>query len=91
MLSSGSVMALVYIYVMHFLVFLPVLIFLAAAFVATLFPRLLARLTNLYYSKIGMKTRVEEEDHDRLSTRIAGAILLVVGCVLAYRWMGFRH
>ncbi len=43
------------------------------------------RLTNAYYSKIRAKTRVAEEDYDRLPTRIAGAILLAVGLVVSYR------
>jgi hypothetical protein len=58
---------------------------LAAGFATTFFPRVMPRLTNAYYSKIGARTRVAEEDYDRLPTRIAGAILLAVGLVVSYR------
>jgi hypothetical protein len=49
------------------------------------------KLTNAYYSKIGMKTRVAEEDYDRLPTRIVGAILLIVGLIVGYRILMSGH
>jgi hypothetical protein len=61
------------------------ILFLAAAFVTAFFPNVLPRLTNAYYSRIGMKTRIAEEDYHRVGTRIAGAILLVLGLIVAYR------
>jgi hypothetical protein len=70
---------------------LPVLLFLAAAFVTAFFPRVMPRLTNTYYSKIGMKTRVAEEDYDRLPIRIVGAILLIVGLIIGYRILMSGH
>jgi hypothetical protein len=42
-------------------------------------------VTNAYYSRIGMKTRVAEEDYYRVGTRVAGAVLLVLGLIVAYR------
>ncbi len=77
--------------VIRYLGLFPVLLFLAAAFVTAFFPRVMPRLTNTYYSKNGMKTRVAEEDYDRLPTRIAGAILLVVGLVVGYRVLISGH
>jgi hypothetical protein len=76
---------------MRLLGLFPVLLFLAAGFATTFFPRLMPRLTNAYYSKIGMKTRVAEEDYDRLPTRIAGAILLAVGLIVSYRFFISGH
>ena len=70
---------------------LPVLLFLAAAFVTAFFPRVMPKLTNIYYSKIGMKTRVAEEDGDRLPIRIVGAILLIVGLIVGYRILMSGH
>jgi hypothetical protein len=76
---------------MHVLGILPIFLFLAAALVATLYPRLLVRLVNFYYSKLGMKTRVAEEDYEHPATRIAGAMMLLAGCFLAYRWIFVRQ
>jgi hypothetical protein len=70
---------------------LPVLLFLAAAFVTAFFPRVMPKLTNTYYSRIGMKTRVAEEDFDKLPTRFAGAILLVLGLIVGYRILISGH
>lgn len=70
---------------------LPVFLFLAAGFVTALFPRVMPKLTNAYYSKIGMKTRVAEEDYDRLPTRIAGAVLFGVGLIVGYRILISGH
>ena len=74
---------MIYSLVIHFLDLFSVLLFLGAAFATTFFPRIMPRLTNAYYSKIGARTRVAEEDYDRLPTRIAGAILLAVGLVVS--------
>jgi hypothetical protein len=38
-----------------------------------------------------MKTRVAEEDYDRLPTRIVGAILLIVGLIVGYRILMSGH
>jgi hypothetical protein len=81
----------IYSLVMRFLGLFPVLLFLAAGFATTFFPRVMPRLTNAYYSKIGARTRVAEEDYDRLPTRIAGAILLAVGLVVSYRILISGH
>jgi hypothetical protein len=70
---------------MHYLGLLPVLLFIVAAFSAAFLPSVMPRMTNAYYSKIGMKTRVAEEDYRRLPTRIAGGILLVVGLFNAHK------
>lgn len=70
---------------MHVIGLLPMFLFLAAGFVTAFFPRVMPKLTNAYYSKIGMKTRVAEEDYDRLPTRLAGGALLVVGFIVGYR------
>jgi hypothetical protein len=70
---------------------LPVLLLLAAAFVIAFFPRVMPKLTNAYYSKIGMKTRLPEEDYDHLPTRIVGAILLIVGLIVGYRILMSSH
>jgi hypothetical protein len=74
-----------YILEMRLIGLIPVFLFLAAGFVTAFFPHVMPRLTNVYYSRIGMKTRVAEEDYNRASTRIAGAVLLVVGLIVAYR------
>lgn len=76
---------------MRLLGLIPVLLFLAAGFVTAFYPRVLPRLTNIYYSKIGMKTRVVEEDYERLPTRTAGGILLIIGIFVAYRFTVSGH
>jgi hypothetical protein len=76
---------LIYSLDMHVIGLLPMFLFLAAGFVTAFFPRVMPKLTNAYYSKIGMKTRVAEEDYDRLPTRLAGGALLVVGLIVGYR------
>jgi hypothetical protein len=70
---------------MHVIGLLSMFLFLAAGFVTAFFPRVMPKLTNAYYSKIGMKTRVAEQDYDRLPTRLAGGALLVVGLIVGYR------
>ena len=76
---------------MRLIGFVPVLLFIAAAFVTTFFPRVMPKLTNAYYSKIGMNTRVAEEDYEKLPTRIAGAVLLVLGLIVGYRILISGH
>ncbi len=76
---------------MHFWAQIPLVFFLIAGFVTAFFPRVMPRLTNAYYSKIGMKTRVAEEDYDRIGTRLAGAVLLALGLVVAYRLVFSGH
>ncbi len=87
-MAKGS---LIYSSEMRLIGFLSVLLFLAAGFVTALFPRVMPRLTNAYYSRIGMKTRVAEEDYDRPPTRIAGAILFAVGLIVGYRILLSGH
>ena len=70
---------------MHVIGLLPMFLFLAAGFVTAFFPRVIPKLTNAYYSKIGMKTRVAEEDYDKPPTRLAGAALFIVGLIVGYR------
>ena len=74
----------VYIVAMRVLGLIPVFLFLAAGFVTAFFPHVM-RLTNAYYSRIGMKTRVAEQDYSRVGTRVAGAVLFVRGLLVAYR------
>lgn len=47
------------------------------AFVMAFFPHVLPRLTNSYYSLIKMKTRVAEEDYEKIGVRLSGAVILV--------------
>ena len=75
----------VYIVAMRVLGLIPVFLFLAAGFVTAFFPHVMPRLTNAYYSRIRMKTRVAEQDYSRVGTRVAGAVLFVRGLVVAYR------
>jgi hypothetical protein len=61
----------------HLFVILALSLLAAMAFCTAFFPHVVPRLTNSYYSLIGMKTRVAEEDYSKLGTRLAGGILLV--------------
>jgi hypothetical protein len=72
---------------MNPLLFLAIPFFITVGFVVALFPRVLPRLTNVYYSKLGMKTRVAEEDYSRLSTRLVGGVMALIGVFLIYRWL----
>jgi hypothetical protein len=56
------------------------------AFCMAFFPRVVPRLTNSYYSLIGMKTRVAEEDYLKLGTRFAGGAILAAEIV----WLFLR-
>jgi hypothetical protein len=82
---------LIYSSEMRVIGLLPLLLFLAAAFVTAFFPRVMPKLTNAYYAKIGMKTRVAEEDYDRLPTRIVDPVLLIVGLIVGYRILMSGH
>jgi hypothetical protein len=69
---------------MHkFGLFIMLLVFASAAFVGAAFPNVMPRMTNRYYSAIGMKTRVEESDYSKIETRGACFILFL----LAVGWM----
>ncbi|MBB5055563.1 putative RDD family membrane protein YckC [Granulicella aggregans] len=64
---------------MHrFAMLLPLLLFASVAFVSAFFPRVLPTLTNRWYSMIGMKTRVSEEDYARVSTRSACFVIFAL-------------
>ena len=89
--ESKKCLPLIYSSEMRLIGLLPVFLFIAAAFATACFPRIMPRLTNAWYSKIGMKTRVIEEDYDKLPTRIAGAVLLVVGLFVGYRILVSGH
>jgi hypothetical protein len=58
--------------------FLPLSFFAAVAFVSAFFPRVMPTLTNRWNSIIGMKTRVSEADHAKVSTRSACFVIFVV-------------
>jgi len=40
-------------------------------------PRAIPRMTNRYYALIGMKSRLAEEDYDKVGIRIAGGMLFL--------------
>jgi hypothetical protein len=58
-------------------------VFAAVAFTGTAFPNVIPKMTNRYYSAIGMKTRVEESDYNKIGTRGACLILFL----FAVGWM----
>lgn len=69
---------------MHkFSLFLMLFVFASVAFAGMAFPKVMPRLTNRYYSAIGMKTRVAESDYDKAGTRGACLILFLI----AVGWM----
>jgi hypothetical protein len=55
--------------------FLMLSLFGLVAFTGSFFPKVIPRLTNRYYSAIGMKTRVEESDYAKIGT--SGACLVM--------------
>jgi hypothetical protein len=65
----------------HLFVILALSLIAAMAFCTAFFPHVVPRLTNSYYSLIGMKTRVAEEDYSKLGSRLAGGFLLVAEIV----------
>lgn len=70
---------------MHkFGLFLMLFVFASVAFTGMAFPNVIPRLTNKYYSAIGMKTRVDESDYGKIvGTRGACFILFLLAVV----WM----
>jgi hypothetical protein len=51
------------------------------------YPRVIPRMTNAYYALIHMKSRLAEEDYDRMGIRVAGGVLFVLAVyVLIDRW-----
>ena len=51
------------------------------------YPRAIRRMTNSYYSLIRMKTRLVEDDYDKIGIRVAGGVLFVLALyVLIDRW-----
>jgi hypothetical protein len=57
-------------------VILALLLLGATAFCVAFFPQVFPRLVNSYYSLIGMKTRVADEDYGKISVRVAGGLIL---------------
>ena len=70
----------------HLFVILALGLFGVMAFCTAFFPHIVPRLTNSYYSMIGMKTRVAEEDYSKLGARVAGGVLLAAEIV----WLWLR-
>lgn len=51
------------------------------------YPRAIPRFTNAYYSLIHMKSRLAEDDYDKVGIRVAGGIgFLLALYVLVDRW-----
>jgi hypothetical protein len=65
--------------------FLTLFLFASVAFTGAAFPTVLPRLTNRYYSAIGMKTRIEESDYSKIGTRGACLLLLLIAVGLMIR------
>jgi hypothetical protein len=61
------------------------------AFCIACFPHVFPRLINSYYSLIGMKTRVAEEDYSKVTVRLAGAIILVAEIVWFFIRLNRTH
>ncbi len=50
-------------------------------------PRAIPRMTNAYYALIHMKTRLAEDDYDKVFIRIAGGVLIAFALyVLVAKW-----
>lgn len=50
-------------------------------------PRAIPRMANAYYSLIHMKSRLAEEDYNRVGIRVAGGMLFLLALyVLISRW-----
>ena len=59
----------------------------AVGTVAVVNPRAIPRLVNAYYSLIHMKTRLAEEDYDKVSIRFVGGFFIVIAIyVIINRW-----
>lgn len=51
------------------------------------YPRGIPRITNAYYALIRMRSRLAEEDYDRMGVRVAGLVLFALAVyVLIDRW-----
>jgi hypothetical protein len=70
----------------HLFVILALSLIAAMAFCTAFFPHVVPRLTNSYYSLIGRKTKVAEQDYSKLGSRLAGGSLLVAEFV----WIWLR-
>jgi hypothetical protein len=70
----------------HLFVIVALGLFGAMAFCTAFFPHVVPFFTNSYYSLIGMKTRVAEEDYAKLGPRLAGGLMLVAEIV----WIWLR-
>jgi hypothetical protein len=50
-------------------------------------PRAIPRMTNAYYALIRMKSRLEEDDYDKVGIRVTGGIVFVLALyVLVYHF-----
>jgi hypothetical protein len=65
--------------------FLALFVFASVAFTGVAFPTVMPRLTNKYYSAIGMTTRVEESDYSKIGTRGACLVLFLIAVGLMIR------
>ena len=51
------------------------------------YPRALPKITNKYYAFIHMRTRLVEDDYDKLGIRVAGGALFILALyALIARW-----
>jgi hypothetical protein len=51
------------------------------------YPRAIPRWTNAYYAFIRMKSRLAEEDYDKVSIRVVGGLFFVVAVyVMVSKW-----
>jgi len=50
-------------------------------------PRAIPRFTNAYYALIHMKSRLAEDDYDKVGIRVAGGVMFLTAVyVLVERW-----
>jgi hypothetical protein len=71
----------------HLFVVIALLLIGLLAFCVAFVPPVFPSLVNKYYSLIGMKTRIAQEDYSRVGVRLAGAIILSAELVWLYlRW-----
>ena len=63
---------------------LPLTLFAAVAFTGAFFPQVMPRMTNRWYSIIGVESRVAESDYVKTGTRAACFVMFVfvVGWIL---------
>ncbi|MBI5844516.1 MAG: hypothetical protein HZB23_07600 [Deltaproteobacteria bacterium] len=50
------------------------------------FPRAIPRALNAYSELIGMKTRVDVRDNEKLGVRISGGIFIVIAIFVLIKW-----